>query len=62
MFNCAEQAVDQLIEMQKRTLDIMGQQGTEMAESAKMQGERTARAAHEATDSATTRRERMKTA
>jgi hypothetical protein len=62
MFNCAEQTVDQLIEMQKRTLDIMGQQGTEMAESAKTQGERTARAAHEATDSATTRQERMKTA
>jgi hypothetical protein len=58
MFNFAEQTVDQFIEMQKRTLDIMGQQSTEIAESAKTQGERTARAAHEATELAKTQGER----
>jgi hypothetical protein len=62
MFNFAEQTVDEFFEMQKRTLDIMGQQSTEIAESAKTQGEHTARAAHEATESTTTHRERQKTA
>jgi hypothetical protein len=62
MFNFAEQTVDEFIEMQKRTLDIMGQQSTEIAESAKTQGEHAVRAAHETTESTTTHRERQKTA
>jgi hypothetical protein len=42
--------------MQKRTLEIMGQQGGEMAKSAKTQGEHAAHAAREVTDA--THRER----
>jgi hypothetical protein len=50
MFDFAEQAFDQFIEVQRMTLDIMGQQGGEVADSAKTQGERTARAVREVSD------------
>jgi hypothetical protein len=62
MFNLAEQTVENFIGMHRRTLEIMEGQTKETAESAKTQGERTARAAHEMTDSATTQQELMKTA
>ncbi len=61
LFDFAEQTVGQFLEMQRKTLDILGQQGGEMAETAKQQGERTVRATHEATEQAG-QRERMKTA
>jgi hypothetical protein len=54
MFDFAEQTVENFIGVQKRTLDIMGQQSTETAESVKTQGERTARTAHEMTASSKT--------
>ena len=49
MLNFTEQTVENFIGVQRKYLDIIGRQGTEIAESAKMQGERTARAAHEMT-------------
>lgn len=60
MFTLAEQMVDTFIETHRRALDIMGQQSNEVAESAKAQGERTARASVEIKESA--QREREKTA
>ena len=47
IFDFAEQTFGQFIEMQKKTLDMMGQQGTEMADTARQQGERTIRAGRE---------------
>ncbi len=47
LFNLAEQTVENFIGMRRSYLDMMERQSNEMAESAKTQGERTARAVHE---------------
>jgi hypothetical protein len=60
MFNLAEQTVENVIGMRRSFLDMIEGQSDEMAESAKTQGERTARATHEITESV--QRERQKTA
>jgi hypothetical protein len=62
MLNFAEQTVENFIGMRRKYLEIMSGQNNEMADSAKTQGERMTRAAHEATESTTTQRERQKTA
>ena len=65
-WNLAEQTMDQFIQFQRKTLDVMGQQTSEMAESAKQQGERGARMARETVETAERQqreqRERIKTA
>ncbi len=48
----AEQTMDQFIQFQRKTLDAIGQQSGEMAESAKQQGERGARVARETVETA----------
>lgn len=58
LFDFAEQTFGQFIEMQRKTLDMIGQQGGEMAETARQQGERTIRATREATEQAAQQRER----
>ena len=62
----AEQTMDQFLQFQKKTLDVMGQQTGEMTESAKQQGERGARTARETVESAERQqreqRERIKSA
>jgi hypothetical protein len=66
IFDFAEQTFGQFIELQRKTLDMMGQQGTEVADTARQQGERTMRAARETTEQASQQareqRERMKSA
>lgn len=49
ILNFTEQTVENFIGMRRRYLEIMCGQYDEMADSAKTQGERTARAAHEMT-------------
>ena len=62
----AEQTMDQFIQFQRKTLDAIGQQSGEMAESARQQGERGARMARETVESAERQqreqRERIKSA
>src|SRR6266513_2473124 len=48
----AEQTMDQFIQFQRKTLDVIGQQGGEMADTAKEQGERGARTARETVEGA----------
>jgi hypothetical protein len=54
MLNFTEQTVENFIGMRRRYLEMMTGQYNEMADSAKTQGERTARAAHEMTTSSKT--------
>ena len=54
----AEHTVDQFLQLQRNTLDVIGQQSTEMADTAKTQGERTARVARETVEGAERQRER----
>ncbi len=62
-WDLAEQTMDQFVQFQRRTLDAIGQQSGEMAESAKEQGERGARVARETVEGAERQqRERIKTA
>ena len=62
----AEHTMDQFLQFQRKTLDVMGQQTGEIAESAKQQGERGARVARESVEGADRQqreqRERIKTA
>jgi hypothetical protein len=62
VFNFAEQTVDQFIDIQLKTLDILGQQSAEFADTAQDQGERATRATKEMTESATSPRDRQKSA
>lgn len=59
MFNLAEQTVENFIGIHRSFLDMMAEQSNEIAKSSKTQGERTARAAHEMTESATPQRNRQ---
>ena len=55
IFDFAEHTMDQFIDLQRKTLEVMGQQSSEVAESAKSQGERAARIAREAAEAASQR-------
>jgi len=62
MFDFAEQTMDQFLSLQRKALDIMGQQSSDMAESAKTQGERASRMASESVEAASQRDRERKTA
>lgn len=55
IFDFAERTMDQFIDLQRKALEVMGQQSSEVAESAKSQGERAARIARETAEAASQR-------